>query len=155
MDTWKGIGVSTSHGGVIGSHIRCTKMHQNVSKRTKIDQNCGAFWCTSCVNPWPLHGLYWLLSPFKSPFYPEKDHISHSGQIRNTFALSWYSEHFGPFWSIWYIFVHFGAPHVWPRESSMACTDSYRLSSVNLIQNKSPKGIKRSAFPLPCHKLRC
>ena len=123
MDTWKGIGVSTSHGGVIGSHIRCTKMHQNVSKRTKIDQNCGAFWCTSCVNPWPLHGLYWLLSPFKSPFYPEKDHISHSGQIRNTFALSWYSEHFGLFWSIWYIFVHFGAPHVWPHDPSMTYTD--------------------------------
>ena len=45
--------------------------------------------------PWLI--LTWLLSPFKSPFNPEKDHISHSGQIRNTFALSWYGYHFGPF----------------------------------------------------------
>ena len=25
-------------------------------------------------------------------------HISHSGQIRSTFALSRYGDHFGPFW---------------------------------------------------------
>ena len=51
--------------------------------------------------PWLI--LTWLLSPFKSPFNPEKDHISHSGQIRNTFAPSWYGYHFGPFW---FILVH-------------------------------------------------
>ena len=66
----------------------------------------GAFWCTSCVTPRSLHDLLWLLSPFKCPFNPEKDHISHSGKIRNTFALSWYGDHFGAFWCI---LVHFGA----------------------------------------------
>ena len=30
--TWKRIGVTASHGGVTGSHMRCTKMHQNVPK---------------------------------------------------------------------------------------------------------------------------
>ena len=65
----------------------------------------GPFWCTPCVTPWPLHDFSWLLSPFKCPFNPEWDHISHSGQIWNTFALSWYGDHFGPFWSI---FVRFG-----------------------------------------------
>ena len=60
----------------------------------------GAYCCTSCRTAWPLHDLYWLPFPFKCPYNPEKDHISHSGQIRNTFELSWYGDHFGPFWSI-------------------------------------------------------
>ena len=76
-------------------------MHQNGPKWTKI----GAFWCTSCVTTWPLPDLFWLFSIFMCPFNQEKDHISHSRQIRDTFALSWYGDHFGPFWSI---FVHFG-----------------------------------------------
>ena len=107
----------------MGSHMKCTKMHHNFGPFWSILVHFGAFWCISCVTLWPLHDLYWLLSPFKCPFNPEKDHIGHSGQIRNTFALSWYSEHFGPFWSIWYIFVHFGAPHVWPHDPSMTYTD--------------------------------
>ena len=43
-----------------------------------------AFWSTPCATPWLLHDLLWLLSPFKCPFTPEMDHISHSGQIWNT-----------------------------------------------------------------------
>ena len=43
------------------------------------------------------------------------DHVSHSGQIRNTFAQSCYGDHFGPFWSI---LVHFGAPHGQPHHPS-------------------------------------
>ena len=35
----KGIGVCSSHRGVMGSHMRCTNMHQNGSKWTKMDQN--------------------------------------------------------------------------------------------------------------------
>ena len=93
----------------------------------------GAFWCTSCVTPRSLHDLLWLLSPIKCPFNPEKDHISHSGHIRNTFALSCYGDHFGPFWSI---LVHFGAPHVRPHNPFMTCSDSNPLSSVLLIQKK-------------------
>ena len=41
--------------------------------------------------------------------------------------------HYGPFWCI---FVHFGAPHVWPHDHSMTCTDSYLLLSVHLIQKE-------------------
>ena len=96
------------------------------------------FWCIlmhlMCDPMTPPH-LSWLISPFKCSFNPEKDHIR---QIRiwtnmKLFALSWYGDHFGPFWCV---LVHFGAPHVWPHDPSMACTDSYRLSSVNLIQKK-------------------
>ena len=43
----------------------------------------GALWCTSCATPWPLYDLLWLICPFKCPFTPEMDRISHSGQIRN------------------------------------------------------------------------
>ena len=32
MDTWRGIGVRTSHGGVVGTPMRCTKMDQNWPK---------------------------------------------------------------------------------------------------------------------------
>ena len=44
--------------------------------------------------------LFWLQSPIKCPSNPEKDHISHSEQIWNTLAQSYYYDHFGPFWSI-------------------------------------------------------
>ena len=46
--------------------------------------NFVAFCCTLCATPWPLYDLLWLLSRFKRLFTPEMDHISHSGQIRNT-----------------------------------------------------------------------
>ena len=59
------------------------------------------------------------------------DHVSHSGQIRNTFAQSCYGDHFGPFWSI---LVHFGAPHGRPHHPSMTGSDSYPLLSVHLTQ---------------------
>ena len=36
MGTWKGIGVRASHGGVMGLHMRCTKMHQNGPKYTEM-----------------------------------------------------------------------------------------------------------------------
>ena len=90
----------------MGSHMKCTKMHHNFGLFWSVLIHFGAFWCTSCVTPRSLHDLLWLLSPFKCPFNPEKDHISHSGKIRNTFALSWYGDHFGAFWCI---LVHFGA----------------------------------------------
>ena len=61
----------------------------------------GAFWCASCATPWPLHDLLWLLYPSKCPFTPEMDHMSHSGQIRNTFLCDGTVTilvYFGPFW---------------------------------------------------------
>ena len=63
----------------------------------------GAFWCASYATPWPLHDLLWLLCPSKHPFTPEIDHMSHSGQISNYFALRCNGAHFvlfGPFWCI-------------------------------------------------------
>ena len=36
MGTWKGMVFWTSHGGVMGLHIRCRKMHQNAAKWTKM-----------------------------------------------------------------------------------------------------------------------
>ena len=61
----------------------------------------GAFWCTSCLTPWPLHDLLWLLYPFKCSFTPEMDHIGHSEQIRNTLlshGTVTILVHFSPFW---------------------------------------------------------
>ena len=60
----------------------------------------GSFWCTSSATPWPLHDLLGLLSTSKCPFNQKMDHISQSGQIRNT--LLWNGTettlmHFGPF----------------------------------------------------------
>ena len=60
----------------------------------------GAFWCTPCSTPWPLHDLLWLLWSFKCPFTLEINHISHSGQIRNTLlcqAMVTSLVHFVPF----------------------------------------------------------
>ena len=122
MNTWKGRGVSASHCGVIVLHMMCTKMHQERLKcpfyqemddishsgRIKNTLLCqailvrfSAFWCTSCATLWPHNDLHWLLYPSKCPFTPEMDHISHSGQIRDT--LLWNEMettlmHFGPFW---------------------------------------------------------
>ena len=75
----------------------------------------GAFWCASCATPWPLHDLLWLLYPSKCPFTPEMDHMSHSGQIRNTFLCDGtvtISVYFGPFWCTswatpWPLFIEF------------------------------------------------
>ena len=50
--------------------------------------------------------------------------------------------HFGLFWCI---FVHFGAPHVWLHDPSMTCTDSYPLSSVNLMKKRSYKSFRTSS----------
>ena len=63
--------------------------------------NFGAFGCTPCATLWPLHDLLSLLSSFKCPLNAKMDHISHSGQIRNT--LLWHAMettlvHFGLFW---------------------------------------------------------
>ena len=94
----------------------------------------GAFWRISCVTPWPLHDLYWLLSPFKCPFNPEEDHLSHSRQIWNNLlchAMVTILVQFGAFWCI---LVHFGAPHEWPHDPFMTCSDSYTLSSVHLFK---------------------
>ena len=82
-----------SHSGQIWNTLLCHAMDT-------ILVLFGAFWCTSCATPWPLHDLLWLLHLSKCPFTPDMDHISHSGQIRNTFALTSYGNHFGPFWSI-------------------------------------------------------
>ena len=92
-----------SHSGLIWNTFALSWYGDHFGPFWSILVHFCAFWCNSCVTPWPLHDLHWLFSPFKCPFNPEKDIISHSGQIRNTFALSWYSDHFGPFWSI---FVH-------------------------------------------------
>ena len=62
----------------------------------------GAFWWTSCATPWPLDDLLRLLHPFKCPFIPEMDYISHSAQIRKTLlchAMDTILVHFGAFWS--------------------------------------------------------
>ena len=40
-----------------------------------------------------------IVNDEKNPFSSRQIfHISHSGQIRSTFALSCYGDHFGPFW---------------------------------------------------------
>ena len=64
----------------------------------------GAFWCTSCATPWPLHDLLWLLYPSKCPFTPEMDHINHSGLIQITqlwHAMYTILVHFGAFGAFW------------------------------------------------------
>ena len=66
----------------------------------------GAFWCASYATPWPLHDLLWLLCPSKHPFTPEIDHMSHSGQISNYFALRCNGAHFVLFGPFWCILVH-------------------------------------------------
>ena len=65
--------------------------------------NFVAFRCVlviPCGTPWPRHDLPCLFSSFKCPFNQKMDHISQSGQIRNT--LLWNGTentlvHFGPF----------------------------------------------------------
>ena len=74
-----------------------------------------------------VHEWFWL----ECPFYPEMGHIIDLGQIRNTYALPYYDDHFG---SLWSILVHFGAHHGWPHHPSMTGSDSYPLSKVHLIQ---------------------
>ena len=90
---------------------------------------------------------FWHLSPFKCPFIPEMGHISESGQIRNTFALPCYFDHFGSWWS------NFDAHHGWPHHPSMTGSDSYPLSKVHLIQKWviSVTQDKFETFALPCY----
>ena len=63
-----------------------------------------AFWYTSCVTPWPLNDLLWLLYPSKCPSTPEMDLISHSGLIQITqlwHAMYSILVHFGAFGAFW------------------------------------------------------
>ena len=57
MDTWKGIGVYTSHGGVMGSHMRCTKMHQNEPKWSPYHDRAKVFWICLEWLIWSSSGL--------------------------------------------------------------------------------------------------
>ena len=107
--------------GVVGLHMRCAKKHRNQPKLTKLDAQtteekfvtsmcCNAivtifveFWCISRATLCPLHDLIGLISPFKCPSNPEKDHIGHSGQIQNSLlchAMTTILVHFYPFWCI-------------------------------------------------------
>ena len=68
-----------------------------------IQAHFGAFWCTSCSTPKPLHDLPRLLSSFKCSSYPKMDYISHSGQIRNALlchVVVTILVHFDAFWCI-------------------------------------------------------
>ena len=80
----------------------------------------GPFWCTSWVTPPPLHDCFWLLPPFKCPFNPEMDHISHWGHIQKKIfiVMLWW-----PFWSI---LVHFGAHHGRPHDPSSSNFHSHQ-----------------------------
>ena len=138
MDTWKGLGVRTSHGGVVGSPMMFAKTDQNRPSWTKtvtiawpsksilnlswiIDMTLP--W-TLCATPRPLYDCFWLLSLFKFPFNPEI-------QKFKILLLCYASDYFGSWWSI---LVHFGAYHGWPHHPSMTGSDSYPLSKAHLIQ---------------------
>ena len=84
----------------------------------------------SWVTPPPLHGRFWLLSPFKWLFNPEMDPLVTENEFK-ALACACCGDHLDQFWSI---LVHFGAPHGCPHHPSMTGSDSYPLSSVHLIQ---------------------
>ena len=88
-----------------------------------------AFWCTSCAVPHTFHDLFWLQSAFKSPSNPGIDHISHSGQIQNTFGLSHQGNRFGHL-DAWHLMLDALQPH----KPSKNCTGFHPLSCVHLIQ---------------------
>ena len=82
MDTWKGLGVRTSHGGVVGSPMMFAKTDQNRPSWTKTvtiawpsKSILNLSWIihmtlpwTLCATPRPLYDCFWLLSLFKFPF---------------------------------------------------------------------------------------
>ena len=57
MDTWKGIGVRTSHGGVVGSPMRCTKIDQNEPKLIQMVSIAKVFQICPESLIWPISGL--------------------------------------------------------------------------------------------------
>ena len=61
MDTWKGIGARTSHGGILGSHMRCTKMHQNEPKWSPYHDRAKVFWICPEWLKWSFFWLKWTL----------------------------------------------------------------------------------------------
>ena len=60
MDTWKGRGVQASHWGIMGLHMRRTKMHQNgpkCTKMVKIAWQCKVF---RICPEWLIWSISWL-----------------------------------------------------------------------------------------------
>ena len=98
---WKGIGVSTTHGGAMELHMRCTIMHLSQKKIILVTWekfktvysvmlwwpfwsifiHFGAFWCAS-YHVQPHNPSMTSISPFKCPSNPEKDNKSYSRQIQ-------------------------------------------------------------------------
>ena len=83
MDTWKGIGVSATHGGVMGSHMRCTQMHQNAPKWTKMVR-CSKFppcvpifYGGSLVTVWG--GVRW--EPASESLWDEQNQYKNSSKL--------------------------------------------------------------------------
>ena len=101
VSIYSSFGSHRTNGSLNKFEIPCSVMLWTSFKNILV--HLGAFWCASYATPWPLHDLLWLLCPSKHPFTPEIDHMSHSGQISNYFALRCNGAHFvlfGPFWCI-------------------------------------------------------
>ena len=146
MDTWKGVGVRTSHGGVMGLLMRCTKMHQNAPKCTKmvsIALQSKVFWISPKWLMWSISGVNGHLEGCRSQSKSWRGYgVAH--EVHQNAPKKWITlvtqDKFEIlcsvmlWWQFWCILVHFGAPHVQPHNPSMTCSDSYTLPSVHLLQ---------------------
>ena len=128
--------------------------------------NFGAFGCTPCVTLWPLHDLLSLLSSFKCPLNAKMDHISHSGQIRNT--LLWHAMettlvHFGLFWCTtwatpWPLCIEFSWSHQKYASyvsRALKCDQSYLLISISARYIDQTGAITMGKMDKRYHHLPC
>ena len=74
METWKDGGVRASHGGVMGSHMRCTKMDQNRPKWSPYHDISKVFQICPEWLIWSFSGLNRRLKGDKSQYKPWRGH---------------------------------------------------------------------------------
>ena len=145
--------VRTSHEGVVVLHMRYTIAHYYIGV---MNLN---YELSSCATWWLLHklgsrwvneqvseiqntllyhdlmtilvhfGAFWciLVNSMHNPMTPPLITMT-KFKILCSVMVQW------PFCAFWCILMHFGAPNVWPHDSSMTCSDCYPILSVHLLQ---------------------
>ena len=111
MDTWKGIGVKTSHGGVVGSPMICTKMDQN--RPSLMLEIIGLSSCCALLSIIkPLKRNFWFVGTTIFPHFGPWLVVCPFNQFnliifvtQDKFENFCYAMLWGPFW---FILVYFG-----------------------------------------------
>ena len=119
------------------------EVHQNAPKWVKINQNgCQSMTVQTVSKLSSVTNIIFSgldghfkgnMSQIKCPSYPEKDCISHSGQLWMSLICHAMATILVNSYLFWCILVHLICN---PMTPSMTSTDSFLLSSIHLIENK-------------------